>query len=161
VSYSRAFKWLIALLLILTLSWKWVVSSRLAVSTEPEDQIAGQSVAEFLVRNYFSVAGPEEVVFGMQLIHATAGACRMRVAVSSARGWHRDLIRKLIQPTDRTFVVFGGTIYQAQPMWRTVPDFLWSKLGSKLGFNAHSTPVITVLAGPGCDAERIPWSELG
>jgi len=57
-------------------------------------------------------------------------------------------------------VVFGGVIYPEQPMWRTVPDFLWSKLLSKLGFNVHSTPVITVLEGPNCNAERLPWNEV-
>jgi hypothetical protein len=161
VSCSPTLKWLIALLLILTLGWKWVVSSRLSISTEPEEQIAGQKVAGFLARNYFNVIGPQEVVFGMQLIEASAGACQMRVAISASRGWHRDLIGKLARQANRVFVVFGGAIYPEQPMWRTVPDFLWSKLLSKLGFDLHPTPVITVLAGPGCDAERLPWTELG
>jgi hypothetical protein len=161
VSFSPALKWLVALLLILTLGWKWVASSRLSGSAEPEDQIAGQKVAGFLTRNYFNVVGPREVVFGMQLIDATAGACHMRVAISASRGWHRDLIGKLARPADRTFVVFGGVIYPEQPMWRTVPDFLWSKLLTKLGFDVHPTPVITVLAGPDCNAERLPWNEVG
>jgi hypothetical protein len=161
VSCSRTLKWSVALLLILTLGWKWVASSHQSISTEPEEQVAGHKVAEFLVRNYFNiVAGPEEFVFGMQLIDATAGACRIRVAVSASRGWHRDLIGKLTNQTDHTFVVFGGAIYPQQPMWRTVPDFLWSKLLNRLGFNIRPTPVITVLAGPSCDAERLPWTEL-
>ena len=161
MSCSPTLKWLIALLLILTLGWRWIASSHLSVSTEPEEQIAGQKVAGFLARNYFDVVGPQEVVFGMQLIEATAGSCRMRVAISASRGWHRDFISKHTRPADHTFVVFGGVIYPEQPMWRSVPDFLWSKLLSKLGFDVHPTPVITVLAGPGCDAERLPWTELG
>jgi hypothetical protein len=153
------FKWLVVLLLVLTLGWKWVASSRQSVPFEPE-QVAAQKVADFLAHRLFSVVGPKQIVFGMQLIDATAGPCHMRVAVSASRGWHRDLIGTLANPTDHKFVVFGGAIYLEQPMWRTVPDFLWFKLLNKLGFNFQPTPVITVLAGPNCDAERLPWSEL-
>jgi hypothetical protein len=161
VSSSRTFKWSVALLLVLTLGLKWVVNADLSASTEPEEQVAAGKVAGFLVRNYFNiVAGPEEVVFGMQLINATAGACRMRVVISASRGWHRDLIDTLTSKTDHTFVVFRGAIYPQQPMWRTVPDFLWFKLLNKLGLNFRPNPVITVLAGPNCDAERLPWKEL-
>jgi hypothetical protein len=70
------------------------------------------------------------------------------------------LIRNLSASADGTFVVFGGQIYPEQPMWRTVPDFLWSRLLSGLGFNVHATPVITVMAGRNCEAERLPWNEL-
>jgi hypothetical protein len=154
------FTWLVVLLLVLTLGWKWVASSRQSVPIEPE-LVAAQKVADFLARRLFSVVGPKQVVFGMQLIDATAGPCRMRVAVSASRGWHRDLIGTLVKPTDHQFVVFGGTIYPEQPMWRTVPDFLWFKLVNKLGFALQPTPVITVLEGPNCDAERLPWNELG
>src|SRR5262249_17297312 len=157
---SPALKWLVALLLILTLGWKWVASSRLGASTEPEEQIAAHKVAVLLTRNHFNVAAPREVVFGMQMIDAAAGACHMRVAISAARGFHRDLIAKSTKPTERAFVVFGGVIYQEQPMWRTVPDFLWSRFLSKLGFNVHSTPVIAVLEEPNGGAERLPWNEV-
>jgi hypothetical protein len=61
-------------------------------SSEPEEQIAALRVAEFLERNYLHVLQNEKVVFGMQLIEATAGACRLRVVVPASRGWHRDLI---------------------------------------------------------------------
>ena len=119
---NRFTKWLVALLLVLTLGLKWVVNADLSASTEPEEQVAAGKVAGFLVRNYFNiVAGPDEVVFGMQLIEATAGACGMRVVISASRGWHRDLIDTLISKTDHTFVVFGGAIYPQQPMWLTGP----------------------------------------
>jgi hypothetical protein len=157
---TSRFKWLVALLLILTLGWKWVATSGEPASIEPPEQIAARHVAEFLVRHLFNVAGPREIVFGMQLMDATAGACHMRVAVSASRGWHRDLIGTLTNPTDHKFVVFGGAIYPEQPMWRTVPDFLWFKLFNKLGFKFQPTSVITVLAGPNCDAERLPWNEI-
>lgn len=160
MSCSRALKWGVAPLLVLTLGWKWVVSSRVPASSEPEEQIAAHRIAEFLERNYFHVVENREVVFGMQLIEATAGACRLRVAVSASRGWHRDVIKKYTKSTDHTFVDFGGMIYAEQPMWRTIPDFLWWQVMRKLGFESHPTPVITVMADPNCDAERLPWSQL-
>jgi hypothetical protein len=163
VRSSRALKYSVLLLLIgLTLGWKWALISNGSGSDagEPEDKVAAREVAAFLARNHFSVVEPREVVFGMQLLEATAGLCRMQVTLSSSRGWHRDLIRNLSASADRTFVVFGGQIYPEQPMWRTVPDFLWSRLLSGLGFNVHATPVITVMAGPNCEAEQLPWSDF-
>jgi hypothetical protein len=159
VSFSPALKWSLALLLLLTLGWKWAVISQ-GDASEPEEQVAVRKVSAFLARNHFSVIGAREVMYGMQLIEATAGLCRMRLALSSSRGWHRDFIRNLSASADGTFVVFGGQIYPEQPMWRTVPDFLWSRLLSGLGFNVHATPVITVMAGRNCEAERLPWNEL-
>jgi hypothetical protein len=155
------FKWLVVLLLVLTLGWKWVAISYRTVSDGPEEQVAAQKVGNFLTHQSFNVLGPQEVVFGLQLIDATAGACHMRVAVSASRGWHRDIIETLARPTDRKLVVFGGAIYAEQPLWRTVPNFLWFKLLNKVGFNLQPTPLITVLQGPNCDAQRLPWNEVG
>jgi hypothetical protein len=161
---STSLKWsaLLALLLLLTLGWKWAVISYGGASDpgEPEERVAARAVAAFLARNQFSVAGPQEYVFGMQLLQANAGLCRMRVAISASRGWHRDLIRNMTTSADRTFVVFQGSIYPEQPMWRTVPDFLWSRLVAGLGFSVRSSPVVTVLAAPNCEAESLPWSEV-
>jgi len=162
VKSSPILKWGVAVLLVLTLGWKWAATVYgSAVDPNEEEQAAARRVAGFLVRNHLNVTGPREVVFGMQMIEANAGLCRMRVALTSSRGWHRDLIRNMTQAGESNFVVFGGRIYAEQPMWRTVPDFLWTKLVQKLGLNVHSTPVITVIAGPACDADRLPWKELG
>ena len=90
---SRALKYSVLLLLIgLTLGWKWAVISYGGGSDpgEPEDKVAAREVAAFLARNHFSVVEPREFVFGMQLLEAAAGLCRMRVTLSSSRGWHRD-----------------------------------------------------------------------
>jgi hypothetical protein len=164
MTWSSSLKWsaLLALLLLLTLGWKWAVISYGGASDpgEPEEKVAAREVAAFLARNQFSVAGPREVVFGMQVLEANAGLCRMRVAISGSRGWHRDLIRNMTSSADRTFVVFQGSIYPEQPMWRTVPDFLWSRLVAGLGFSVRSSPVVTVLAAPNCEAESLPWSEV-
>jgi hypothetical protein len=129
--------------------------------SEPQEKIIENKVEQFLVRNHFSVVGSREVVFGLQLVEAAAGGCRMSIALSASRGWHRDLIRGLTTPADRTFVVFGGKIYREQPMWLTVSDFLWSKFLGELGLKTYPAPVINVIASPICDAERLPWNDLG
>jgi hypothetical protein len=159
VSFSRGLKWLVAPLLILTLGLKWAGSGR-SITRESEEQRADHEVSDFLVRNHFSVVGSRKIVFGMQLISAISPMCNIRVALTSSRGWHRDLIRELAAGSAQTFVVFGGRIYHQQPMWLTVPDFLWSRLLEGLGFHAQPAPVITVMAGANCDAERLPWAEL-
>jgi len=150
------------LLLPLTLGWKLVASSylRSSESSEPQEKLVERKITDFLVRNHFTLVGSEHVVFGLELFHATAGACRMRVALSSSRGWHRDLLRNLTTPQDRTFVVFGGKIYREQPMWLPVSDFLWSRFLGELGLKAYN-PVINVISSPICDAEGLPWNELG
>jgi hypothetical protein len=164
VNCSPILKWSVALLLVLTLGWKWAVysSARPADdSSDVEEGHAVQKVAGFLVRNQFRVAGSREVTFGLQVLEVSAGPCRMLLAFGSSRGWHRDLIRGMTTATDRSFVVFGGKIYPEQPMWLTVPDFLWSRLMSGIGLSRPRTPVITVIADPSCEADRLPWRELG
>jgi hypothetical protein len=97
----------------------------------------------------------------MPIIHVTAGECRMLVALSSPRGWHRDMIQKLATPADHTFVVFRGKVYPEQPMLQTIFDFLWVKFLSQLGLRVYTSPVIAVIETTNCQAERLPWSELG
>jgi len=59
----------------------------------------------------------------MEIVEATAGPCRLHVVLSASRGWHRDLIRSMTKPEERSFVVFRGKIYAEQPMLLTVFDF--------------------------------------
>src|SRR5262249_17722240 len=114
----------------------------------------------FLFRNHFTIVGARNATFGMQIVEATAGLCRLRVVLSASRGWHRDLIRSITKPEERTFVVFHGKIYSEQPMLLTVFDFLWYKLLTKIGVGAHATPVMTVMADPNCEADRLRWNEF-
>ena len=163
MSFSPPLKWsVLLLLLVFTLGWKWAVISYGGASDpdEPEEKAAAREVAAFLTRNRFSVAGPQEFVYGMQLLEATTGLCRMRVALSASRGWHRDLIQNMTSSADRVFVVFRGNIYPEQPMWRTVPDFLWSRFLAGLGLSVNPSPVVTVIAQPSCEAESLPWNKL-
>jgi len=95
------------------------------------------------------------------MIRAGAGACRMLVANSSPIGWDSAAIRRNATAGDRVFVVFRGRTYVDQPTWLTVPYFLWSRVQRELGLRAHAAPLLAVIASPNCDAERLPWGELG
>jgi hypothetical protein len=149
----------VALLLTITLGWKWTVSSWPGTH-HADDKFAERKVTEFLVRNHFQVPSSKEIVFGMQLLLARSALCEMKVILSSSRGWHRDLINNLSAESEQTFVVFGGKIYAEQPVWQTVLDFLWSRLLSGWGLQRPPSPVITVTANRVCEAEKLPWSEL-
>src|SRR4051812_13325818 len=99
----------------LTLGWKLATNTYLRSSgPQPDEQLAERKVAQFLDRAHFTAVHAEQIVFGLQLVTASSGACRLRLALSSSRGWHRDLISKVPTPEDRTFVVFGGKIYSEQ-----------------------------------------------
>ena len=155
------FKSLLALLLVLSLGSKWALSVYARpVVVGQEERAAEDAVAKFLVRNHFDVVSAGNVTFGMQIVEATAGLCRLRVVLSASRGWHRDLIRSMTKPGERTFVVFRGNVYSEQPMVLTVFDFLQYKLLTKLGIGAHANPVMTVMAEPSCGAEELAWSEI-
>lgn len=162
MSYSSGAKWSIAaLLVVLLLGWKWVLATYSGSSTnEAQLKIAERSLTTFLARNYLPTVDSREFIFGMQLLTVESVLCRMRLTITSPRGWHRDLIEKLKQPTSKTFVVFGGRIYPEQPMLRTIMDFLRFRFLQGLGFSASETPVITVIAEPACQADRLPWHEL-
>jgi hypothetical protein len=127
---------------------------------EAEEKGSERKLSEFLLRNHFSITKSQEVIFGMQLLVVTSAVCQMNIVLSSSRGWHRDLIEKLSAGSDQVFVVFGGKIYPEQPLWRTVPDFLWSRLLTGLGLRVQPSPMITVIAGPNCAADRLPWRDI-
>jgi hypothetical protein len=153
------FKWFVLLLLPLTIGWKLAV--RPGGSGEVAEKEVQRKVAEFLVRQHFNVVASEQATEGKPTISATTGACRMLVAKSPALGWDRDMIRGHATSTDNVFVVFRGGVYAEQPTWLTVPDFLWARLRREIGLNAQAAPVLAIIATTSCDAERLPWSELG
>ena len=95
------------------------------------------------------------------MIRAAAGACRMLVANSNPIAWDRDVIRRNATVADRVFVVFRGRTYKEPPTWLTVPYYLWSRLQRELGLRVQAAPLLAVIATASCDAERLPWSELG
>jgi hypothetical protein len=117
-------------------------------------------VADFLVRQHFSVSVAEQAEEGRPSITATSGPCRMLVAQSPALGWDQDVIRRYAQPDDHVFVVFGGHIYADQPTLSTTFDALKSRLWRQLGGHVRLNPVLAVIAKPACEAEGLPWGGI-
>jgi hypothetical protein len=150
-------KWFIILALPLTLGSKLVVRPDMSGPSEKNVQ---QRVAEFFVRQHFAVASSDQLSEGQIMMRAGAGACRILVANSSPLGWETDAIRRNATAADRTFVVFRGKTYPDQPTWLTVPYFLWSRFKRELGLPGLPSPVLAVIATAGCDAERLPWTDL-
>jgi hypothetical protein len=163
VSYSPALRWLFPLLFLLVLvpvsvGWKLAVQRDNSEGLrEREDYLR---MAEFLVRQHFTVSVDQKLEAGVPKIQATAGACRVLVAKSAPDGSDRDRIRGYKTAADTVFVVFGGRTYAEQPTWLTTFDSLWSKFRGELGFDAHATPVFVVIATNSCGAERLPWQQL-
>jgi hypothetical protein len=150
-------KWGILILLPLTISWKLVARPVDSGEFNRQPQL---EVAEFLVRQHFVVTVSEQVEEGRPAILATAGACRMLIAMAPALGWNRDMIRRNATVADRVFIVFAGETYEEQPTWLTVPDFLWARFKRELGLKAAAAPLFVVIATETCAAERLPWNEL-
>ena len=159
VSFSRGFKWFVILLLPLTLVWK--VIARVSTEDAPEHASIQQRVNDFLLRQHFSLAPLARGPDGTPIFGAISGPCRMLISPASPMAWERDAIRRYAKADDRVFVVFGGKIYDHQPTWLTVPDFLWGRLQRELGRNIQPTSILTVIADPTCEADRLPWSQLG
>jgi hypothetical protein len=151
-------KWFIILALPLTLGSKLLIRPDQIVASETDVQ---QKVAEFLVRQHFAVAKSDQAGKGQVMLRAGAGTCRILVANSDPIASDIHAIRRNATAADRVFVVFRGRIYNDQPTWLTVPYFLWSRFERELGFQSQPVPLIAVIASASCDAERLPWSELG
>ena len=158
MNYSPAFKWAVGLFLPLTLVWK--LAARTGEVGAPAEAEVGLKIADFLVRQHFTVAALSPSVGGLSAVRATAGTCHIIIAESHPIAWNRDVIRRNSTPSDHVFVVFHGKVYADQPTSLTVSDFLWTRLRRELGFNAQAVPVLAVIAAPYCGAEQLPWDEF-
>ena len=122
---------------------------------------AYRKAAEFLIRQHFTVSEVSKIERGKPSLLATAGPCRVLVATAASEGSDDNRLRRYATSADTVFVVFGGRIWGEQPVWRTTMDSVWAKFRHELGLKAEATPVFFVIATKGCDAERLPWGELG
>jgi hypothetical protein len=155
-------KGLVATLLVLTLGWKLAVHHDNSQEAQEKEVVVQNKIASFLVREHFTVVvTPQETTAQMPMVQATAGACRMLVIKSLYNNEDRDRIRVYLNTADIVFVVFAGRIYAEQPTFLTMLDYLWTKFQRQLGLEAEASPVLYVIATSNCDAERLPWGELG
>jgi hypothetical protein len=151
VKFSPAFRWSLAVLLPLTLGWKFAV--------RPSDTNKVQyAIVDFLAQHQFTVVGSTKMILDIQTIEASSGACRLLVRNISPYGVDTELFQHLGAPIGRTFFVFRGAISSQQPVFRTVIYHLWFRLLGSLGLVSHIPPVLAVVSS--CEAEQLPWSEL-
>jgi hypothetical protein len=152
VTYSPALKWLVIILLPLTIGWK--------VASKPENPVEIQNaIVEFLTKQQFDVRVTDENMEYMGIIDARSRSCRLRVARVSPLGHEEDIVRRSSATSDRTFYVFRGTVYREQPVRLTVASYLWFRFLRELGLVSRIPPVLAVVTS--CDAEHLPWSALG
>jgi hypothetical protein len=160
VKFSPVLSWFVLVVLVLTLGWKVAVRPDTSAEIEKKQADSQRKLADFLVRQHFTIV-PEKKTLDLPIIRATAGACRILVFKPSFDGSDRERIRRYTSASDTLFVVFGGRIYAEQPTFLTVSDELWARLRRQLGLKAEAAPLFVVIANKGCEAERLPWHELG
>jgi len=139
--------------LLVALGWK--------IAIQPDDpNYLKEDLIKFFERNHFNVVVTDEVVNDTPIIRATTASCHLQIGRLTPDGSNRNLIQHIAAGTDRSFVVFRGTVYAQQPVLWTVLNYLWSRFLRELGLIRHITPVINVAANSSCNAERLPWGEL-
>jgi hypothetical protein len=162
VKFSPTLSWFVLVLLVLTLGWKVAVPRPDASNVIEKREIDRQrKIADFLVGQHFTAVVPETAPLELPMIRGTAGTCRILVIKTSFDGSDRERVRRYTSARDTIFVVFGGRIYAEQPTFLTVSDELWARFQRQLGLKAEATPAFVVIATKACEAERLPWHELG
>jgi hypothetical protein len=152
VSSSSAFKWSIALILLVAVAWKIAIPS-------DDDNDLRDHLVEFFERHHFDVVVKDDMNI-MPIIEANAGSCQLRIARFTPDGSNRVLIQRLAVGTDRLFIVFRGRVFTRLPIMWTVINYYWSRFLRELGLIRHITPVIAVASNSSCNAEGLPWDEL-
>lgn len=153
MTFSPALKWIILVLLPLTLAWK------LTVKVDSDDHLA-DDITAFLTRHEFHAVAIEDTIDGFPIISMSNGACQMRVIEASYDGADRDMIRKLVAANDRLIFIYRGKVYREQPILLTVSDHIWTRSLRKIGLMDHDPHVLAVVAPAECDADRLPWQQL-
>jgi hypothetical protein len=159
VSYSRTFKWAIAVLIFLTIGWK------IAIPPDDASDLDGDLIA-FFKRNNFSIALADRIVnpdvgtTNVPIIEANRDSCTLLVAALIFDGSNRQLIESRLASADRRFVVFRGKIYTEQPIFLTVANYLWSRFLTELGLGRRQSPALAIGSDASCNADLLPWMDL-
>ena len=150
MNYSPGFKWLLALLIPATLGFKLITS--LGESAPLADR-----VTTFLEMEGFSIASNKVIVFN-NVIVAVKKECRILFAPVSDT-LSDELIKTMVDQTDRIVFIFHGEVYDKIPNWTTAADRIFSRIITRLGLHRPS-PTIRVAASPQCEIGKIPWDKL-
>lgn len=150
---SRIFRWFLAAVLAVSVSWKF------AISSDRADRV-NDNIVNFLTSNHFEVSSTDQIANSFPVLRATSHSCTLKIARLAPNGSDRDLFRHISLGADRTFVVFRGQVYAQQPIWWTLLDDIWSRHLREIGFSKRVAPVFAIAASSSCEAEQLPWDEL-
>jgi hypothetical protein len=152
VNVSPALRWLLVLLLPLTLAWK-------LVSRPADPNKIRNDIVVFLERHDFNTLDSRKPLVDIQIIEARSVACRLLVGNISPYGVHTDIVQQLGTAADRRFFVFRGIVYQQQPVVLTAVNHLGFRFLHDLGLVSAIPPVLALVSS--CDAAaHLPWGEL-
>jgi hypothetical protein len=154
VNSSSIFRWFLAAVLAVSVSWKFAISSDL------EDR-TNDNIVNFLTNNHFEVSSTDQAANSFPVLRATSHSCTLKLARLAPNGSDRDLFRHISLGAARTFVVFRGQVYAQQPIWWTLLDDIWSRHLREIGFSRRVAPVFAIAASSSCEAEQLPWDKLG
>jgi len=147
----------IILALALTLAVKIAFFPSVAPAEAPAEGTA--PVVAFLEQQGFAIGEPLPNTEPAMLPAAKAG-CKLTVAEVSPFGWHRDVLTRLARPDEQVAFVFNGTVYSAQPVWKTFFAQNWRRLLTYAGLHPPEQPVLGIIASPGCALNELPWSDV-
>jgi hypothetical protein len=150
MNYSPGFKWLLALLVPITLGFK-------LVTTHDEPRPFVDRLTTFLEMEGFSIVSNETIALNNALV-AARNECRILFAPVSDT-LSDELIKKMVNQTDRIVFIFHGEAYDKIPNWTTAADRIFSRIITRLGFHSPS-PTLRVAASPQCEIGKIPWEKL-
>jgi hypothetical protein len=153
VNSSNIFRWFLAAVLALSVSWKF------AISSDREDRTK-DIIVNFLTSNHFEVSSTDQIANSFPVLRATSHSCTLQIVRLAPNGADRDLFRHISLGADRTFVVFRGKVYAQQPIWWTLLDDIWSRHLREIGLSKRVAAVFGIAARSSCQAEQLPWDEL-
>jgi hypothetical protein len=151
VNSRCAFKWSIAVALLLSIGWKVAIPPENASNLE-------KRLVDFFERNHFDVVVTDDAT--VRIIQATTASCRLQIARLTFDEWNRNLVEHVTAGADRSFVVLRGKVYAEQHIPSTILEDLRSRFLLRLGIRSPIAPTITVAANASCNAEQLPWAEL-
>jgi hypothetical protein len=159
VNYSLGFRFVVGILIPLTIGWKIVVPSHVG-------REMNGTLISFLTRNNLEIIAHDDLVDDdiltteVPLIQARRGQCDIWIARLNSDGTNRQLIASHFSNVPLRFVVYQGAIYKEQPVYRTSAAFVLSRVLGQVGLIMKAAPSIVVYSNAYCDAENLPWTEL-
>jgi hypothetical protein len=150
-------KLFLAAAFVLAVALKLIVHQQQAVSAYPED--TSGAVNSFLLHHGFD--SRLEKRFGVVVIDANAGKCRMLIREAAPQGWDNSSIELMAKVVGKLSYVFDGAVYVQQPFLAPMIEQYWTWARFKMGFGSSRHPMFAVAASDDCAIDELPWSELG